>query len=572
MNKEYEIISLGYACMTRAFLTQLNLVPSKANGRKSMIFDLMPNPTTVIAQCIRENFNGYFDDIAFEYHPINHQSYWHNKKLDVYYVHDRDCKNNFNKFKKRYEKRIDNFREALNNSKFTYFVHVPKSFENNSLDEDINNLYTELKKARGDKPFKLIVWDILDETNNVNSEITVIKDIHPNKNDEEWWNPKIWNEETEKWKQTLIEDTKKEIEKDGFVVKYYDNKPAKLNLFQNLIQNKKIVSIAQKIFKVENDLGNNKKIMILLGMTFTLKKIHPFDQNDVILKLDGRMGNQMFQWAFARAYEAKNNNLPLINDSRETLKLGHFKLIDDLKTVKKPLWNKILRKIIIFRNLRNKVTEIEYTIPPHNEEILCLYQPDLFEVKPPAVITGYFQCYKYFENIREQLLKDFELKEKLNKANKDILEQIKNTNSVSIHFRRGDYLKNRVAKHFGNIGEQYYHDAIKYIAEHTNEPITLFVFSDDIQWVKKNVKFGHETVYVNVNSGKKGYFDIELMKNCKHNIIANSSFSWWGAWLNKNPEKIVVTPSPVRPNYPDYDKNPENWVKCKPYFCEVNND
>ena len=290
------------------------------------------------------------------------------------------------------------------------------------------------------------------------------------------------------------------------------------------------------------------------------------DENEVIIKLDGRMGNQMFQWAFGRAYEAKKSVTPVFDDSRETLKLGCFKLSENIKTIKKPLWNKILRKTIPFRNLRNKITELKFNMPHYEEQVMCLYQPDLFDVKSPAYIFGYFQSEKYFEQIREQLLKDFQLIKPLNAANKNILEKIKTTNSVSIHFRRGDYLKSRVAANFGNIGEQYYHDAVKYISENTSEPITLFVFSDDINWIRKNVKFGHKTVYVNVNSGKQGYFDLELMKNCKHNIIANSSFSWWGGWLNENPDKIVVMPSPVRPHKPDYDRIPESWVKLNSHF------
>ncbi len=290
------------------------------------------------------------------------------------------------------------------------------------------------------------------------------------------------------------------------------------------------------------------------------------NDNNIIIKIDGRMGNQMFQWAFGRAFEAKNGISPVFDDSKETLKLGCFKMSKEIKTIKKPLWNTILRKTIPFRNLRNKVTELKFAIPHFEEEVMCLYQPNLFDVKSPAYIVGYFQSEKYFDSIKPQLQKDFQLTKSLNEANKKILEKIKNTNSVSIHFRRGDFLKSRVAAHFGNLGEQYYHDAVEYIAGNTTDPITLFVFSDDVNWVRENVKFGHETVYVDVNSGKQGYFDLELMKNCKHNIIANSSFSWWGGWLNENPDKIVVMPSPVRPHQPDYDRIPDSWIKLNPHF------
>ena len=179
-------------------------------------------------------------------------------------------------------------------------------------------------------------------------------------------------------------------------------------------------------------------------------------------------------------------------------------------------------------------------------------------------MKGYFQTEKYFTNIREQLLKDFELNLPLNNANKEVLEKIKSTEAVAVHFRRGDYTKKRVADKYGSCSVEYYKNAVKLIAEKTGKNLTVFVFSDDINWVKQNAKFDCETVYVDINSGKQGYFDLELMKNCKHNVIANSSFSWWGAWLNQNPEKVVVAPKTwmkVLDN--DYDIIPESWLRIE---------
>lgn len=280
----------------------------------------------------------------------------------------------------------------------------------------------------------------------------------------------------------------------------------------------------------------------------------------VILKLDGRMGNQMFQWAFARAYEAKNGYLPLIDDSEETLKLSPFNLIKDLKTVKKPLYNKILRKIIPIHNLRNKLTKINYDLPVIKEEYFNKFSPELLACKEKAYFKGFFQTEKYFFDIRNQLLNDFMINKALNKQNREMLEQIISTNAVSVHFRRGDYTKERVAKIFGTCSEQYYKNGIKIITEKTEKSVTLFVFSDDIEWVKHNINFEQETVFVNINSGKQGIFDLILMKNCKHNIIANSSFSWWGAWLNENPNKIVIAPTPWMENTDNRDLISQNWI------------
>ena len=289
-----------------------------------------------------------------------------------------------------------------------------------------------------------------------------------------------------------------------------------------------------------------------------------YKDEQVIIKFDGRMANQMFQWAFGRAYQKQTNIMPCFDDSRETLKLGCFKLTKDLKLVKKSFFNKFLRKTIPFRNLRNNLTEMKFNEYKHFNEKKCfVYEPDLLEKEAPAYISGFFQTEKYFMNIRETLLSDFELKKNLNKKNNEILEKIKNTNSVSVHFRMGDYLKKRVSDIFGTITPQYYFEGIEKIVNITNEKPVLFIFSDDINRIKKEYKFKYETVFVDVNSGKQGYFDLELMKNCKHNVIANSSFSWWGAWLNNNKEKVVIAPKYWQKNVEcrnGFDILPDNWI------------
>lgn len=287
---------------------------------------------------------------------------------------------------------------------------------------------------------------------------------------------------------------------------------------------------------------------------------------NIIVKLNGRLANQMFEWAFVKMLCQKSGLEVLIDDSEETLKLDCFNLVTSLKTVNKPLSYKILRKLIPFRNIRNKVTALKFDkIPVINEKNFCSFQNDLLEIDKPCYIKGFFQTEKYFKDIREDLIKDFSLKVDLNEQNKKMLEKIKSTNSVSIHFRRGDYTKKRVADKYGSCSVEYYKNAVEYIMNNTEAPITLFIFSDDIEWVRNNVKFDCEIVYADINSGKQGYFDLELMKNCKHNIIANSSFSWWGAWLNENYNKIVVAPQWWMKNIDTTEENidiiPENWIK-----------
>lgn len=284
---------------------------------------------------------------------------------------------------------------------------------------------------------------------------------------------------------------------------------------------------------------------------------------NIIIPLKKDLGDQMFQWAFARSLAIKTNCNIFFDDSKETPKLKPFRASREMVIADKPLWNKILRKIIIFRNIRNELTQLKYKGYKHyTEEMFCKFQPELLETPAPAHISGFFQSEKYFKDIRKTIIRDFRLIEKLNDENKKILEKINSTESISVHFRRGDYLKSRVANVFGSCSEEYYQKAIDEIASKIDKTPTIFIFSDDITWVKENIKFKYETVYVDINSGKQGYFDLELMKNCKHNIIANSSFSWWGAWLNENKNKIVVAPKIwLKTLDYDYDIIPTDWIR-----------
>lgn len=295
-------------------------------------------------------------------------------------------------------------------------------------------------------------------------------------------------------------------------------------------------------------------------------------ETDPIYQLDkhivesaGRMANQMFCWAFAKSLSKKSGLDFLIDDSANKQKLSYFKCFNEYKkhqVLKNPL-KSLLRTLCPIRSLRKNQLREQFNLPKIKEGKLDFlkYQPEMLEVKEPTYFSGFFQSEKYFADIREELIEDFSLNCKLNKKNQEILDKIKSTNSVALHFRRGDYLKKRNDDFLGHCTTEYYQNAVKTVAEKSDKPLTLFVFSDDIKWVKENVKFDYETVYVDVNNANQGHFDLELMKNCKHNIIANSSFSWWGAWLNQNPQKIVVAPKKwTRVLESNFDIVPEIWI------------
>lgn len=265
----------------------------------------------------------------------------------------------------------------------------------------------------------------------------------------------------------------------------------------------------------------------------------------------GGLGNQMFQYAFGMAlgddvlfdmtwFERKikkpldmkrvyglgffNCDVPAANKEQiaaclDNGSLKHHRFIEDLKRI---FGKKYKRRF-------NKITELSETP----------FEPSLLKIQGDVYYMGCFQSEKYFAHIRDDILKAFTLKAPMCSKNREVLDKIKSTNAVSLHIRRGDYV--HLQNSFGLCGLDYYKKAINFVASHTKNP-HFFLFSDDIAWVIENLKIEHPFTVVDINDGETCHLDLELMKNCKHNIIANSSFSWWGAWLNENPDKIVVAP------------------------------
>ena len=160
--------------------------------------------------------------------------------------------------------------------------------------------------------------------------------------------------------------------------------------------------------------------------------------------------------------------------------------------------------------------------------------PNPIEIQGDAYLQGWFQNEKYFKSYRDIIINEFVPVNKV-KPDKDIQDLIENEETVSVHIRRGDY------KSIGyTLPVKYYTKAIDYIASKTDKPYFLF-FSDDIDWVKENMQIPDRRFFVSGDS-YKDYEQMMLMSRCSHNIIANSTFSWWGAWLNRNSDKIVTAP------------------------------
>ena len=294
--------------------------------------------------------------------------------------------------------------------------------------------------------------------------------------------------------------------------------------------------------------------------------------DDTILKIariQGGLGNQMFIYAFAQNYRSILYDKTMYDDVNcsRAFDLGKYNIDRNFASeeqinrckhdirFKNKLFSKRFRKLLHLNKYILDFSNIK------TEKVCNLYQENLLNIRGNAYFDWFFQTYKYFDKYREKLLHDFALLEPLNEENLTMLHKIQEANSVAVHIRRGDYTTPKCQLELLDL--DYYNKAFEIIKNKVSEP-HFFIFSNDVDWVSENIKTGASQTIVDINDESHGYFDLELMRNCKHDIIANSSFSWWGAWLNDNPYKIVIAPQkwfkPKREESSE-DMIPESWIK-----------
>lgn len=288
----------------------------------------------------------------------------------------------------------------------------------------------------------------------------------------------------------------------------------------------------------------------------------------VVVKLMGGLGNQMFQYAAGRSLAARFQ-VPLKLDlnwffsehggTKREYALEPFKLFEECNIVQenccveKSLWEK-------FRSLWRKEAYKKYRVV--REKSFC-YDPSLQEMQPPVYLQGYWQSEKYFEEISRVIRSEFSCRE-LSSEGTCYLNEIQGSRiPVSLHVRRGDYVTNAATQKFhGQCSLEYYLAASNYILK--EYPCAdFYVFSDDLQWVRKNLSIEAPVSYVEVNGGAAPHEELMLMRACSHHIIANSSFSWWGAWLNEKENKRVIAPKRwfADSHNDTSDLVPSNWIR-----------
>jgi hypothetical protein len=270
---------------------------------------------------------------------------------------------------------------------------------------------------------------------------------------------------------------------------------------------------------------------------------------------NGGLGNQMFQYAFYLRIKKEHPisfflfNIKNSQGAHWGFELDNVFFIDSTKQTS--AFSKMERHCPLFNNAY-------YLVKQDN----CFeYVPQICELNHFFIqYDGYWQNAEYFKPIEQQVRSAFSFrKTRLNDETKKIKFFIDGTNSVSVHVRRGDYIQHSID--FGLCSKEYYENAISLMRKNIDNPF-FYIFSDDIEWAKQNIKCDN-SVYVDWNSSSESWQDMYLMSCCKHNIIANSSFSWWGAWLNNNVNKKVIAPSPWVNTFSEYDFIPNNWIRIK---------
>ncbi|MEN9524276.1 MAG: hypothetical protein RL536_345 [Candidatus Parcubacteria bacterium] len=294
----------------------------------------------------------------------------------------------------------------------------------------------------------------------------------------------------------------------------------------------------------------------------------------IIVKTYGGLGNQLFQYAFARSVSARLKTDFLldidVSPIYKDLRVHKFSL-EYFHTIVRPakandlsgfVWLKRHKKIFnfLYKYIRLKSKLMPFYYP----EKTFGYDPDVFFKGKNTYFDGFWQTEKYFKNIESEIRKEVTVINPLSDYSQGISDRIQKSNAVSLHVRRTDYVTHAASNAFhGVCSPEFYREAIDYIAERVSSP-HFFIFSDDYDWVVENFKFLKYPYLCIKNGADKNYEDLALMSHCKHHIIANSSFSWWGAWLNPRKDKIVIAPKRWFANSPKQstvDLLPESWIQ-----------
>lgn len=283
----------------------------------------------------------------------------------------------------------------------------------------------------------------------------------------------------------------------------------------------------------------------------------------LIVKVQGGLGNQLFQYAFGRAMAIKNNTQLLLDASHYKYTSDHTGYVLDRYNIQAVTAN------YQFAFFKAKCVNLIKRLPKALQGMFGYLYEDGYrfsesctEFSEGYTYVGYWQSWKYFYDVLPTIKSDLVLKDNIPAHAAQLIQHVKSCNSISIHIRRGDYITNpKAASIYRSLPMSYYNDAIGVIKESVDNPF-YFVFSDDPEWVAENLDFGTNSLMVS-SFGFSPQVDMMIMSHCKHNIIANSTFSYWGAMLNDNAGAIKISPNKwFNPgSLSEEDVIPDNWLR-----------
>lgn len=301
----------------------------------------------------------------------------------------------------------------------------------------------------------------------------------------------------------------------------------------------------------------------------------------ITVRLLGGLGNQLFQYAAGRSLSLDRDDTLSLDASfyvyphfwtaQRACKLHHFHVVGDfiyhsylpssfMSVVCQGAWKAPemvnFSSERLFRKLPGPLYQVHYI-----HEMIFLSHTEKFTMQGNLYLDGNWQSEKYFANHADVIREDLQIYTSPSFENKKWCDFISSKNTVCLHVRRGDYVTDSFAKqHIGTCSIDYYNRAIEYITDRVDKPVFI-VFSDDIPWAQANISIPFPAYYMIQNNEDTDYEDLRLMSLCKYFITANSSFSWWGAWLGNAEDKIIVCPEKW---YNDGTKNdiiPDRWVR-----------
>jgi hypothetical protein len=290
----------------------------------------------------------------------------------------------------------------------------------------------------------------------------------------------------------------------------------------------------------------------------------------IIVQLAGGLGNQMFQYALGRRL-AEDRGVQLKLDLRwfENQNLRKFEL-DQFNISSEPANEEEIYRTCYYSHNRyiRKVFSITQSLLPYwkrrvvKEDETGKFDKNILYSSKNCHLRGYWQSEKYFSSIADTLRNEFSLKHSLDCESIEVEKEIQTCNSVSVHIRRGDYVPNlKTNRAHSLLSNDYYESAVKQIQNLLVSP-HFYVFSDDIEWVNKNMKFSEPCTFIKSKKDNSDYEEMWLMSQCQHHITANSSFSWWGSWLGEKQDSLIISPKQwfTQKPYPE-DTIPDRWLR-----------